>query len=143
MNATKQVPVEPTEEMIDAALVYHSGSAWPTKLGIVSGYKRMLAAAPAAGGHYTEGICGDGAAILCDGRPITIAEVLRRLNAAPNHEAERLAVLPKITDELLEQFGDTDLIEIDVFGGADWTQTAVDFVCAIYSTRPEEGGSDV
>jgi len=42
----KMAPVEPTDEMLTAALEYHRGSAWPTMLGIVSGYKRMLAAAP-------------------------------------------------------------------------------------------------
>lgn len=29
---------------------------------------------------YTEGLCGDGAAILENGQPITISEVLKRLN---------------------------------------------------------------
>lgn len=30
--------------------------------------------------EYTEGVCGDGAAILCDGRPMTISEILAALN---------------------------------------------------------------
>lgn len=34
---------------------------------------------------YTEGICQDGAAILCDGVQITVSEILERLN-----ENERL-----------------------------------------------------
>lgn len=29
---------------------------------------------------YTEGICEDGAAILCDGQPITITQILGQLN---------------------------------------------------------------
>lgn len=35
----------------------------------------------ATAGEYTQGICADGAAILCDGEMITIEEVLRRLNS--------------------------------------------------------------
>jgi hypothetical protein len=33
--------------------------------------------------HYTEGVCHDGAAILRDGVPITISEILTTLNARP------------------------------------------------------------
>lgn len=30
--------------------------------------------------HYSQGICGDGAAILCDGVPLTVDEIVARLN---------------------------------------------------------------
>lgn len=83
---TKQVPVEPTEEFLEQ-LKKRTAEAFWIDLS-EKGARRLydlfisLVATPAAGGHYTEGVCGDGAAILCDGQPITIAEVLRRLNAA-------------------------------------------------------------
>ena len=35
--------------------------------------------------HYSEGIMGDGAAILCDGEPMTISEVLAALNGKTGH----------------------------------------------------------
>ena len=33
-------------------------------------------------GYYTQGVCDDGAAILCDGQPLTVDEVVSRLNHA-------------------------------------------------------------
>ena len=37
---------------------------------------------------YTEGICEDGAAILCDGQPITISQTLGRLNLMDEFKEE-------------------------------------------------------
>jgi hypothetical protein len=37
---------------------------------------------------YTEGICEDGAAILCDGQPITISQILGRLNLMDEFKEE-------------------------------------------------------
>ncbi|MFK3699378.1 hypothetical protein ACI2JW_04295 [Serratia ureilytica] len=39
---------------------------------------------------YTEGLCEDGAAILCDGVPMSVSEILAALNAA-NREAQPVA----------------------------------------------------
>lgn len=39
--------------------------------------------------EYTEGICGDGAAILKNGQPITITEILNTLNIANKAIEER------------------------------------------------------
>jgi hypothetical protein len=52
---------------------------------------------------YTEGVCSDGAAILCDGRMMTIDEVLSTLNGY----ATEIAKLRK---------------SIDAAAYADWTQ---------------------
>ena len=41
--------------------------------------------------RFTEGICGDGAAILDNGKPITITEILKNLNKLD--ELEQLALL--------------------------------------------------
>lgn len=38
------------------------------------------------GGRWSEGICGDGAAILLDGVPVPIEEVIRALNSADRAE---------------------------------------------------------
>ncbi|CAI2047642.1 Protein of uncharacterised function (DUF550) [Serratia marcescens] len=37
---------------------------------------------------YTEGLCGDGAAILCDGVPMSVSEILATLNAVVSREAQ-------------------------------------------------------
>ncbi|MGQ8703908.1 hypothetical protein [Serratia marcescens] len=37
--------------------------------------------------QYTEGLCGDGAAILCDGVPMSVSEILAALNSA-NREVQ-------------------------------------------------------
>lgn len=39
--------------------------------------------------HYTEGVCGDGAAILFDGKPLTISEILNKLNTIERLKLER------------------------------------------------------
>jgi hypothetical protein len=49
---------------------------------------------------YTEGICGDGAAILRDGVMMTISEVLAALNAAP------APPVVEVTDEVAERVND-------------------------------------
>ena len=41
--------------------------------------------------RFTEGICGDGATILDNGKPITITEILKNLNKLD--ELEQLALL--------------------------------------------------
>ncbi|MGP2731742.1 hypothetical protein [Serratia bockelmannii] len=41
--------------------------------------------------QYTEGLCGDGAAILCDGVPMSVSEILAALNAA-NRKAQPVAL---------------------------------------------------
>jgi hypothetical protein len=41
--------------------------------------------------QYTEGLCGDGAAILRDGVPMSVSEILAALNAADNREAQPVA----------------------------------------------------
>lgn len=50
---------------------------------------------------YTEGLCGDGAAILCDGVPMSVSEILAALNAA-YREAQPVgkAEITKIAAEL-------------------------------------------
>ena len=40
-------------------------------------------------GRYTQGFCEDGAAILYDGQPITVDEVVGRLNSIDELTAER------------------------------------------------------
>lgn len=42
---------------------------------------------------YTEGLCGDGAAILCDGVPMSVSEILTTLNAAVSREAQPVIVV--------------------------------------------------
>ena len=46
---------------------------------------------------YTEGVCGDGAAILCDGQQISIGQILGRLNLL----GELLAENSKLEDALM------------------------------------------
>lgn len=40
-----------------------------------------------ADSEWTEGVCGDGAAILCDGIPVSISKVLARLNFSEEYRA--------------------------------------------------------
>ena len=49
--------------------------------------------------RFTEGICGDGAAILDNGKPITITEILKNLNKLD--ELEQLSLL-SVMDRLPE-----------------------------------------
>ena len=49
--------------------------------------------------RFTEGICGDGATILDNGKPITITEILKNLNKLD--ELEQLALL-SVMDRLPE-----------------------------------------
>lgn len=44
--------------------------------------------------------------------------------------------LPKITEEIKEQFIDTDILEIDENKEYQWSQLAVDFACVL-SYLPE------
>ena len=46
---------------------------------------------------YTEGICEDGAAILCEGKAITISQILGRLNCLDEVIAEK----SKLEDTLI------------------------------------------
>ena len=47
---------------------------------------------------YTEGVCGDGVAILMDGQPLAIDELLSLLNANEHLLAERQRVLDAIPE---------------------------------------------
>ena len=49
--------------------------------------------------RFTEGICGDGATILDNGKPITITEILKNLNKLD--ELEQLSLL-SVMDRLPE-----------------------------------------
>lgn len=44
--------------------------------------------------QYTEGVCGDGAAILCNGVPMSVSEILAALNA-DNREAQPVALVDR------------------------------------------------
>ncbi|MBH3002333.1 DUF551 domain-containing protein [Serratia marcescens] len=44
--------------------------------------------------QYTEGLCGDGAAILCNGVPMSVSEILAALNAA-NREAQPVGLVDR------------------------------------------------
>lgn len=154
---TKQVPVEPTEEFLEQLKKRTADWIGLSEKGARRLYDLFisLAATPAAGGHYTEGICGDGAAILCDGQPLTISEVLRRLNTAPStnlteissklvepSEVERLAV--EAADHL-QAWLDSDLCDCDgdhVCGRRNVQRTVDRIRKTLKPTRPEEGGSD-
>ena len=69
--------------------------------------KIFQAAAPPTVSEWTEGVCGDGAAILCDGTMVPIEKVVAELNRLTKCSAalERLLALikPKYTepDEIL------------------------------------------
>lgn len=66
---------------------------------------------------YTEGICGDGAVILCNGKEITINQILGRLNCldevmAENSKLEEkketlIFAIEQIHDIAREYFSDT------------------------------------
>lgn len=61
--------------------------------------------------QYTEGLCGDGAAILCDGVPMSVSEILAALNAA-NREAQPVALVdrrPAASGSICWQNGGKDL----------------------------------
>ena len=53
--------------------------------------------------EYTQGVCGDGAAILIDGRPLTPDEIVQRLNVNERLLYERQKVLDAIPE--CEQHG--------------------------------------
>ncbi|MDX7272618.1 hypothetical protein SJ322_10180 [Serratia marcescens] len=58
---------------------------------------------------YTEGLCGDGAAILCDGVPMSVSEILATLNAAVSREAQPVAWgSPKTVGQLIGQLKTLD-----------------------------------
>jgi hypothetical protein len=77
--------------------------------------------------EFTEGVCEDGAAILCDGVPITISEVLETLNAS----SDMLAVLTHvrvlgeryIADRKGREFGGGKTDSREMFG-FPWHMTA-------------------
>lgn len=52
---------------------------------------------------YTEGLCGDGAAILCDGVPMSVSEILATLNAAVSREAQPVAWLAIYHGEVYDE----------------------------------------
>ena len=58
--------------------------------------------------RFTEGICGDGAAILDNGRPLTITEILNNLNRL--EELEQLALCNVVdtlpADVLIKSLGE-------------------------------------
>ena len=54
--------------------------------------------------RYTEGICFDGAAILHDGRPLPIDEVVGRLNCYAECKEERNTLRARVAE--LEKAGD-------------------------------------
>ncbi|HEJ7812949.1 TPA: hypothetical protein SMI02_000602 [Serratia marcescens] len=61
--------------------------------------------------QYTEGLCGDGAAILCDGVPMSVSEILGALNAA-NREVQPVALVdrrPAASGSICWQNGGKDL----------------------------------
>ncbi|WP_337045509.1 hypothetical protein [Serratia bockelmannii] len=61
--------------------------------------------------QYTEGLCGDGAAILCDGVPMSVSEILAALNAA-YREAQPVALVdrrPAASGSICWQNGGKDL----------------------------------
>lgn len=45
---------------------------------------------------YTQGVCQDGAAILCDGKPLTIDEVIKRLNELTQIKYDHIEVIKNI-----------------------------------------------
>ncbi len=53
--------------------------------------------------HYTEGMCGDGAVILCDGVPMSVSEILATLQAADNRTAQPVAWLAIYHGEVYDE----------------------------------------
>ncbi|HCU0428871.1 hypothetical protein I5Q42_06110 [Serratia marcescens] len=89
---------------------------------------------------YTEGLCGDGAAILCDGVPMSISEILAALNAAARQEAQPVGYIDP--DSLKEYRGQR--------AGGTWsavqrTTSGLNMTTPIYTAPPAvppEGSCD-
>ena len=60
--------------------------------------------------EYTEGVCGDGAAILRDGQPIPITEILSRLNRLAHLEFVICACCDAIRDN--DEFAALRMLEV-------------------------------
>ncbi|HEP0988258.1 TPA: hypothetical protein QIX85_000297 [Serratia marcescens] len=82
--------------------------------------------------QYTEGLCGDGAAILRDGVPMSVSEILAALNAADNREAQPVAWLAiyhgEIYDEAISITRSVVEAQADRFG---W-ESALTEIIALY-----------
>lgn len=65
-------------------------------------------------GVYTEGVCGDGAAILCDGVPVAISDILTSLNRISHLEMVMRECCDAIRDS--DEFSALRMLEVALNG---------------------------
>lgn len=58
---------------------------------------------------WTEGVCSDGAAILCDGVPVPISELLTHLNRCEFIRSAALEEAARVADEIDRTYENHDL----------------------------------
>lgn len=80
---------------------------------VISAMSSALVRAYLVDGEWTEGVCGDGTAILLDGEPVPIAEVLAALNSAGAAVRAEREGCAKVMDQMEDHYESNPVIDED------------------------------